>query len=124
MSYNIDSVKCLILDAQMKASDILNSYFDYEEHLPESNFLDHYFDRAEELVDLDRDEMINIDNFYWSGSGAGSRSLNLLKKIAPLIVGKVHAVLIWEGGDSITGFKIEDGKFIECKVSMALVQHV
>jgi len=46
---------------------------------------------------------------------------DLLPKLAPFIHGRVEAILTWEGGDSHSGFTIEDGEFTECDVQMTLV---
>lgn len=63
---------------------------------------------------------VAIGNLDWYGEGSG-HTFNYFKgTVAPLIMGRIEAVFIWEGGDSISGLIIDDGKITECDVSYKL----
>lgn len=145
MSYNIDSVDCLILDAYMKVSDVRDLLQNHADKLPEICFLNELrlpkvfvggaaFDAAiEELRQHDEAaarrildkaagvERIKLSNLWWQGEGSG-RAFDFFKEhVAPLIQGKVEAVLIWERGDSLTGLRIKDGLLEEMDVEQKLI---
>ena len=118
MSYNIDSIDCLVLDARMKVKDI-RKLAKQQDKLPEDNFVQ---DLHELLKDNDgSNDTVDIVRFAWGGEGSGWAFKYLKETVAPLIEGKVHAVLTWEGGDRHSGLVIENGKVIECDVKMVLV---
>ena len=131
MSYNIDSVEALVLDARMTAKDIKKCMREKQDELPEACFLEYavvYADKALEMGEPDRE--ISIGRrfgkrpkdlyFDWQGEGSG-HAYDLLKEfIAPMIRGRAELVFTWEGGDSLTGLIIEDGKVTECDVVQTL----
>lgn len=124
MSYNIDHVECLVLDARMRAVDIVDLYNDFEGDLAEGNFLEEHLAKAEKLAGqgLD-DELVELKNLWWYGEFSGrSYKDTFIKHIAPKIQGHVEAVVTWEGGDSHSGFAIDDGVVTECGVTFALVR--
>ena len=137
MSYNIDSVDALVLDAWMYALDVARVIDQYGDECPEVNFLDALKDVTLSFLNVARPigdpggfswygtagvgERIALKSFCWYGAGSGHSYTDvLIKYIAPLIHGRVEAVFTWEGGDSLTGLIIEDGKVTECDVVQTL----
>lgn len=120
MSYNINSVDAVVLEAYMKASDILLIL--KEDQLPESNFLEDLSDAAyAAFEEKDYERLIPLENFTWVGSFSGNSLDYLKEKIIPKIIGRIEAIFIWEGGDSIDGLAIKDGEFVECEVTQRLI---
>lgn len=121
MSYNIDSVTCLKLEAWMYSQDIRRFLEDDEEgriSLAEGNFLTEISQKS-----LQKDDVkIKLPNLWWYGEFSGTSYKEvLIKQIAPLIHGEVDAVLTWEGGDSVSGLRIKDGVVEEMDVEYVLV---
>lgn len=113
MSYNIDSVRVLKLDAWMKASDVHRLAKILE--LPERSFF-----RAAIESDADETGNIRLKSFDWYGEWSGHSYAEIKDTIAPFIHGTVEAVFCWEGGDSFTGLIINDGVVTECDVEFTL----
>lgn len=118
MSYNIDSVDCLVLDARMKAKDI-RKLAKLEDKLPECNFIEEHLEAANNAEHAN--DLIVLQNFWWYGMGSGWAFDFLKKNVAPLIEGRVEAIFCWEGGDSYSGLTVENGDVTECDVEMKLV---
>lgn len=120
MSYNADSVHTNVLDAWMRADDVLRLYARYQQDIPEINFLE---DILEDARAVDGDSSVKLRSLMWSGewSGHSFREV-LIEKIAPHIMGKVEAIFFWERGDSVTGLLIEDGRVAECKVECRIIR--
>lgn len=150
MSYNIDSVDTPVLNASMDAHDIIRIVDEHEDQLPECCFVQELYGQAVKLVGTrtvcgpcraknDRDAefckkcgtklerpttpmSVELENLWWYGEGSGNRHEFLVKVVAPLIKGEVEAIFTWEGGDSVSGLAIKDGKVIECEVEQRLVK--
>lgn len=91
--------------------------------MPEGNFIDELLDKATDcLTEGLADAKVELVNFWWYGEGSGYAYDFLKETVAPLIHGKVEAILTWEGGDSFGGLRIEDGVVEECDVKMTLVR--
>jgi hypothetical protein len=115
MSYNIDNITVLSFDKARISKDDVERFAESDE-LPESSFF-------EELKRADKDGYCAIDprRFWWSGEGSGRIWKEVfIDKIAPKIMGKIEAVVFWEGGDSVSGLRIVDGKVTEPEVVMTL----
>lgn len=120
MSYNIDSIEVLKTTASINFADlrrVVASLSD-KEWLPEINFIE----------DLKEDDPYStsttakLTELSWRGEGSGhSWHEVFLPKIAPLIRGRIEAVVIWEGGDSVSGIIVDDGKVTDCDVEYRLV---
>lgn len=147
MSYNCDDVTCLSIDAHMEVADIRRLYLKHEEALPEQCFLSDLYkalppetkkdpltqkaldelakhdpEKARELSETSgRPNTIKLTNLRWQGEGSGHSFVVLLKEIAPCIHGTIEAVLVWEGGDSTTGLRIEHGEAEVMNVEHKLV---
>lgn len=124
VSYNVTDVTPLVLDARMTAEDIATFYDELEDDLPEGNFLESIIDEARAAIAAgEPDREIALKNFWWYGDWSG-RSLDdvLISTIAPEIRGKVEAIVTWEGGDSVDGILIEDGRAARCKIERRVVR--
>ncbi len=118
MSYNIDHIEVTSLDAWMKAKDVIEC-LDFD--LPEVHFLEELEDAANNaLIKGKPGARIQLRGFNWIGEGSGSSFESFRAYIAPKIMGKLEAVLTWEGGDSHSGIRVRDGKMSTCDVVMAL----
>lgn len=110
MSYNIDHVDCLVLDARMLGKDWKRLSAETDKYPEISFFEDQDPDLLEDNIEYP------LDTFSWSGEGSGWAYDWLKDEVAPCIHGRIEAIMIWEGGDSVSGFKIVDGVFVEHKV--------
>lgn len=117
MSYNIDSIDTLHASAFMVAGEGRELFDRYENDLPEGCFL-HAFAGKDPK---DR-EHISITDLGWTGGGSGRAWQAFFPAVAAKILGRFEAVLIWEGGDAITGLRIVGGKMTEPTVRMELAR--
>jgi hypothetical protein len=118
---NILDVDVVVSDAYIKALDVLRIIKDYENTLPESNFISNMKDDAMDFVlDSMPDFLIEIENFEWCGNSSGYFYDKLVDEISKFIVGNIEVVFHWEGGD-ISGLQIKDGVAITCDVEYKLV---
>lgn len=121
MSYNIDSVSTLVLDAYMLAKDVRRLYQKYDGGMAEIHFLEDMEGPAETaLAAGDPDRKIPLKGLQWYGEGSGNSYDETLPKIAKKIMGTVEAIFTWEGGDAVSGVRIEDGVFEEVEVTQTL----
>lgn len=122
MSYNVDHVDEVVLEAFMEAKTVLR-FLENDSALAEINFLQDMETEAQAAVDAkDPKRLIALPNFNWCSSWSGNGMDHLKKKIIPKIKGTVEAIFIWEGGNSMDGLLIKDGKFKECGVKLELVK--
>lgn len=115
MSYNVNRSFYLNGQLTIKVRDVLDLKRKYQEVLAENNLLDYL------ETDLHRNlgSDIVIENPSWCGDFSGwcySTFIAILSHTK----GKADICLVWEGGDSITGLRVEDGLVTKCKVVMAL----
>lgn len=137
MSYNIDSVQVLKSNATMRRQDVAMLLRNAGDNHPEGCFLESLLPASNPAKALEKmtpeelrryaDSMaknsegtVEIDNLNWYGEGSGHTFDYFKKTVAPLIIGRIEAVFVWEGGDSTSGMIIEDGKITECDVSYKL----
>ncbi len=118
MSYNITDVKTIKIDACMVQSDLLRLYRAHKTRLPEGNFLTEH--KRNEAVTVDGESLIKLSNFWWCGEGSGYAYELLFETIAPQVRGLVEVVFVWEGGDSLGGLRIKNGKVTEHEVLLCL----
>ena len=113
MSYNINTIDYLSGELFMTdekrgaARDIPSS-----SRPPEGCFLDTYNDK-----DCWHNDMITA--LWWYGEGSGY-SYDLLKEVLALTTGCADLMIVWEGGDDITGLRVLDGDVIEYSVTHTL----
>lgn len=121
MGMNIDHIECQKLDAWMYAKDIARLYEQWEDELPEGNFLEDLNNALPD--DFDPEAMVPLQNLWFYGEGSGSAwdsYSGCFDDIAKMIHGRVEAVVTWEGGD-VEGLIIQDGEVTECTVKQTLV---
>ncbi len=100
MSYNVDSVDEVKLNAWMYAKDITRFHRTMEEELPEMNFIAEHFDAAVEALENEGNlAKVELKSFEWCGTWSGNGVETLEKKILPKIMGEVKVIFNWEGGD-------------------------
>lgn len=124
MSYNIDAI--IVLDGSeltMLAANVVSLHAQLaEDHeMPESNVL---HDKLAEAQRSTNETLVNLTSgeyLHWTGEGSGHLLDVLKERVVPMTRGRAELVLIWEGGDSITGAIIADGKWIDCDVEFSLV---
>ena len=147
MSYNIDSVEILSNTAWMHASDVIELYNLLEASLPESNFLAdmHLLLEPEEHEDWYvgqemyafsrlhpelakgieagvKPNVVPVWCFWWFGEFSDTSYEDvLIKQIAPKIHSRIEMIFTWEGGDSVTGLIIDEGRATKMDVARALV---
>lgn len=119
MSYNIDTVKVLSMDLKISKENWLKwnaSSSEDDFYLPECNFI-------EELKsdDFDGDGFAKLKRFAWSYSGSGGAYGETLANVIADLIGEAELVFTWEGGDSIHGLRIKDGKAFEHELEYMLI---
>jgi len=117
VSYNIDSTEILSGSLTIAVSDLLRLHAELRS-VPEVNFIGEMKARYDGLDE--KPEEMHLPSFWWCGECSGTSYDKLLSDIIPCLRGKADIVLTWEGGDSVSGLRIEDGKCIECDVVQTL----
>lgn len=79
---------------------------DLKDELPESSMLED----LDVSIKLPEVEKLEIENPWWNGSGSGYGYPETLTKVLKETTGKATIVFVWEGGDSITAVKVNEGK--------------
>ena len=119
MSYNIDNIDVVALNASITLED-LETISKTLKGWPESNFVDEHLEEVKSGALQAVDGRVVLDSFSWSGEGSGRAYHDHMRNIAAKICGTIEAVLFWEGGDSVTGLRITGGVMTEPKVSITL----
>ena len=85
----------------------------------ESNIYDQIEENYRVDVRTDGNTVFDKSTFWWNGSGSGD--LDPLKEFLSLGKGPVDIVLIYEGGDSFLGLRVDEfGNVTEHDVKMVL----
>lgn len=122
MSYNIDRVVALTSSGLRVHREILLAWKDDQDlrdQFPEINFLG-YIEKNAPDADGYVSMLNHAGSFWFSGEGSGRAEDILVEKILPHTRGTADLALIWEGGDSISGLRVEDGRVTPCDVVMTL----
>ena len=127
MSYNIDSIDILegsvtITLAQCyKVTRLVDETAEEDKvYFPECHFIEELIDKAGSDADLN--EPIEVERFWWYGEGSGHSWERLFKPyVVQELKGRIVGVCTWEGGDSHSGFIIEEGEYTEGEVKMTVV---
>lgn len=114
MSYNIEFVKIIKLDARMTPGDI-NYASTCDEPYHSSFILDH----LEKSKNTNPNDLVELESFDWCGEHSGISFKVLIEDIVPLIKGEIQGIFIWEDGEWV-GFKIKDGKYTEHQIKLEL----
>lgn len=121
MSYNVDHAE-YIGEGRLtiSRSDREGLLAVHEDELCECNFIDPYNEECCLVAGDDPDTWI-IKRPWWYGEGSGRGVADVLvKHILPLTKGHAQILLVWEGGDSITGLEVTDGVVVEREVIFTL----
>jgi len=59
---------------------------------------------------------LDVDEIYFQGEKSGTFYQEIIKPMLKLSAGKLEAILIWEGGDSIIRLSVEDGKITQVEL--------
>lgn len=65
-----------------------------------------------------KDGMLTVTEFEMYGEGSGTFKSWILDEALKQSKGELEAVLVWEGGDSITRLKVKDGMLEEYNVDL------
>ena len=113
MSYNVTRAKALKIDAKIRLSDLLLLA---KETIPENSLVNVYKKRKP-----DAEGFIRLDGLQWTGEWSG-HSLGVYERALALLVGTAEIVLIWEGGECFSGYRVDNGVVTRCEVELALGQ--
>ncbi len=116
MSYNIDSTEYLKGKLFITRKVARMAQEEYVDDLPESNLLDG-LKLDSKLPD---DDVLEIKSPWWSGTGSGHSYDEVLPAILALTTGTADIMFTWEGGDSVTGLRVVEGKVSKKKVKQSL----
>lgn len=115
VSYNIDSVLIVAGAVRIRNADLARLKDETDKH-PEACFLEDL-----EVSEYDEPDCeLEVPSLQWTGDGSGWSFDYFKETVVPCLRGQVDLVLIWEGGDSVTGIRIQDGKAIDCDVGYVL----
>lgn len=121
MSYNIDHIEVLSGALSIRVADLRRLRRALKETAPKNCFLDDLASKLEKIDEPPKEMTIDSARFWWHGEGSGnSYSDVFLPAVVPCLRGTADLVLTWEGGDSVSGLRIADGKATECKVVQTL----
>lgn len=118
MSYNVDHVA--VLSGELEVSPEGRAWLVREDRamvgpdawLPES---------VPDLCEPASDGWAKIRHFWWSGESSGNAVYyGAFEKFIGFTRGSADIVLVWEGGDSMTGYRVSDGEMVEHNVVMTL----
>jgi hypothetical protein len=112
MSYNIDSIDIRIIKPIWMNHD--DAVWLADEDRVEIGPLD-------DLENLGESGRVKLKHLNWCGEGSGHSFDYFKREVLTKIHGHAELRIVWEGGDSITGLIVKDGKVIECSVEWRLV---
>ena len=120
MAYNIDHSFYIKGELKISVENARKLINEEDYSFPECNFLDDLQCLLDANPELSDDEFLPIENFTFSGMSSGWRYDDVLKEIAPMFVGCADILFVWEGGDSFSGLRFENGKITEHNVRFVL----
>lgn len=123
MSTNVEEFKNQVLDATMKARDIVNLIENENagDNWCEDNFIPEHGRLAKQALLAGKpDEPIKLKSFHWRSTWSGNSFDYFKQVICKLVTGHIESVIIWEGGDA-NGLIVRDGVVTECTVEYKLV---
>lgn len=121
MSYNIDTVKQKKLDnltIPVSAFYTPTIRTDWKPDQPkiinfETNEISINMGCGQTITGILKDGNIHVTKMNLAGEGSGSLMHYLLTDVFKQSTGSYEAIMIWEGGDSVTKFTIENGVVTE-----------
>ena len=122
MSYNIDTWKTKELRNFRIAMESLHYKEDYLDHPTQdiTTSILTFTGRAEgfELRGAQNGPWLDVDSIELHGEASGTMHEYLKDAIFPHSTGLLHAVLVWEGGDTIERLMIKDGVVEEEEIEL------
>ncbi len=120
MSYNIDTWKTKVLENFRIPMLVLHTDKYTKIILNKNGTLTaHGYSECFEMVGTEDNGDFVVTNITSYGDGSGTFHEDFFKnKWLPQSKGKLEAVLIWEGGDSITRIKSDDGVVEETEIDL------
>lgn len=109
MSYNVDSAKYISGSLSISPANARKMLAKHKNALPEAHFLD----------DLDmesEDQSLPIETPRWCGEWSGQAYYESLPDILANTTGNAVIRFIWEGGDSETALRVENGKVSKAEI--------
>jgi hypothetical protein len=126
MSYNIDTWKTAKLDNLVIPIHVFYEHERKDWH-PTMYIINHETMQIELECGCDqlikgklKDGMLTVTEFKMSGEGSGTFKDLILDEALKRSKGELEAILIWEGGDSITRLKVKDGILEESDVDFEI----
>lgn len=116
MSYNCTGAEYIKGKLYIERDIGIRLLEEMSDNLPESNLLDCLCVRDPSSLS----ELVEIKNPTWCDTGSNYNYPEDFVKVLSHTKGKADIVLTWEGGDSLSGFRVEDGKVTQREVVMAL----
>ncbi len=125
MSYNIDTWKTKKIE---NLNIPLNAFFKHERtdwHPEQPTVIDAETMEVEMECGCEqlvkgflKNGVINVTEFKMYGEGSGTFKSWILDEALKESTGELEAVLVWEGGDSITRLKVMNGELSEIEVEL------
>ncbi len=115
MSYNVDTIDYISGKLYIERGKALVLSLEHKDDVPEGNL----FDALDLDHTKDQKEKLPIERVRWCSEGSGS-SFDTFKEILKATTGDADLLVVWEGGDSITGLRVRNGKVEEAKVKHVL----
>lgn len=117
MSTNISNITGNFFDSKISKSNLDNLFFNFEDSFPEIVFLRY----LKSMCKPDEQGYYSITNISWCGEFSGHSYDLFIERVLPKIEGKMELFVLWEGGESIEGLRVENGKVTEHEVKFSLV---
>lgn len=117
MSYNIDSVTIVHASGfGIPSGRLAELVLRHGEDAPESSIL--CLEWLEEGGAVEEAGVVCPRCFWWHGEGSGGE--DLLREVLAAFDGEADLVLIWEGGDSLSGLRLRDHVVARHEVVLSL----
>lgn len=117
MSTNISNITGNFFDAKISRENLIDLLLELEEDMPEICFLRY----LKSMCKPDEQGYYSITNISWCGKFSGHSYDLFIERVLPKIEGKMELFVLWEGGESIEGLRVENGKVTEHEVKFSLV---
>lgn len=117
MSYNVTSMEVIECSLTMPRETFNELRESLNGQFPEWSLMEEYGDKYGESDEVFWNKKIRP---VWCYEGSGSLMDVFKKEILPKTRGTAELVLIWEGGDDVSGIRVKDGVVTEHKVTYKL----
>lgn len=121
MSYNIDTIRYIRGGLTIAPAEAAVAREEFRDELPEDTFLDDVLRRhgktGGDPVPIERPAFRGEASGYGFAAGVFHKLLGRTKGEAELLV-------VWEGGDSIAGYRVRDGRVTEHAVAFSLGEEI